>query len=60
MIQIWREELAQKREQIIALDNMKILNDRGIIGRRHEEGHKSNKLLLCNDVIGNFRKLELD
>lgn len=60
MIQLWREELACKRDKIIALDNMKILDDRGIIGRRHEEGHKGNKLLVCDSVIGNFRKLELD
>lgn len=60
MIQLWREELACKRDQILALDNMKIIDDRGIIGRRHEEGHKGNKLLVCDSVIGNFRKLELD
>lgn len=60
MIQLWREELACKREQVISLDTMKIIDDRGIIGRRHEEGHKSNKLLVCDSVIGNFRKLELD
>lgn len=60
MIQLWREELACKREQVLTLDNMKIIDDRGIIGRRHEEGHKGHKLLVCDSVIGNFRKLELD
>ncbi|XP_063697975.1 clavesin-2-like [Culicoides brevitarsis] len=60
MIQLWREELAMKRDEIMALDRMKIIDDRGIIGRRHDQGHKGNKKLFADSVIGNFRKLELD
>lgn len=57
MVELWKQELAKKRDRLLSYDRMKLLSDRGIITRR-------NKLTGCSledgSVIGSFRKLEVD
>lgn len=59
MIELWKIELAGKRDLLLALDKMKILNDRGII--RSDRNNNNNSGMLATDSIeGSFRKLEVD
>lgn len=53
MIDLWKKELASKRDRLLSYDNIKLLSDRGIIKRR-------NKLLTDSMSSGSFRKLEVD
>lgn len=57
---MWHKEMETTRDELLSFDKMKILDDRGIIGRRHEEGHRHNNEIQYQKVIGNFRKLEFD
>jgi CRAL/TRIO domain len=52
MIELWKRELAAKRDVVVALDKMKILNDRQIIGRHTKLDEDA--------VTGSFRKLNFD
>lgn len=62
MIESWKQELATKRNTLIALDNMRLLSDRGIISRngndRNNNGYGSS--LGMETMTGSFRKLEVD
>lgn len=60
MIELFKMELTASRSNLIALDNMKLLNDSGIIGRRNVD--KNNNAVSSNSdqVVGSFRKLEID
>lgn len=61
MGELWKAEMLQHKDELLALDKMKLINDRGIIGRRHEGNHKFNcSEIQYQKVIGNFRKLEID
>lgn len=59
MILNFKQELSAHREALIGLGNMKLLNDDGIIGRRNADKN-NNSLSNGNEVIGSFRKLEID
>ena len=56
MIKLWKIELASKRQVVIDLKKMKILNSQGIIGRHMKIRDKSPGNSLC----GSFKKLEFD
>lgn len=60
MIELFKMELTASRSNLIALDNMKLLNDSGIVGRRNVD--KNNNAVSSNSdqVVGSFRKLEID
>ncbi|KAG5674946.1 hypothetical protein PVAND_004890 [Polypedilum vanderplanki] len=60
MIQSWKMELATSRNAILALDKMKILNDQGIIGRRNADKNNNSVSDKSDQVIGSFRRLEID
>jgi hypothetical protein len=60
MIQNFKMELASSRSQLIALDKMKIINDSGIIGRRNVDKNNNAVSDKSDQVIGSFRKLEID
>lgn len=57
MIELWKQELAVKRNRLLSYDKMRLLSDRGIIRRK-------NKAVLENGIAdslpGSFRKLEVD
>lgn len=53
MIDLWKKELASKRDRLMSYDTIKLLSDRGIIRRK-------NKLLTDSMSSGSFRKLEVD
>lgn len=60
MIQNFKMELASSRNALIALDKMKILNDKGIIGRRNVDKNNNAVSDKTDQVIGSFRRLEID
>lgn len=59
MIMNFKQELSTHRETLMNLDKMKLLNESGIIGRRNADKN-NNSLSNGNEVIGSFRKLEID
>lgn len=59
MILNFKQELSTHRDALIGLDNMKLLNEAGIIGRRNADKN-NNSLSNGSEVIGSFRKLEID
>lgn len=60
MIELFKMELSASRNSILALDQMKILNDSGIIGRRNVDKNNNAVSGDSEQVIGSFRKLEID
>lgn len=60
MLQLFKAELATSRSTLIALDNMKILDDSGIVGRRNVDKNNNAVSGKSEQVIGSFRKLEID
>lgn len=60
MIELFKMELATSRSSILALDDMKIVNDSGIIGRRNADKNNNAVSSRSEQVIGSFRKLEID
>lgn len=61
MIESWKAEMLTHRQQLLALDQMEILNPGAIIGRRNA-GPKANVLTGGGEPVltGSFRKLEVD
>lgn len=59
MIASWKKELSAKRDKVLQLDQMEILNPNAIISRRNNKVNKPNHL---GDTVipGSFRKLEVD
>lgn len=57
MIDMWKRELASKRDIMMALDKMKILSDKGIIRR---DSNNNNNTSPGDSISGSFRKLEVD
>jgi hypothetical protein len=60
MIDMFRAELEAHRETLMAIDNMKILSDAGIIGRRNADKNNNSVSAKSEQVVGSFRKLEID
>ncbi|KAI5735627.1 hypothetical protein M8J77_020740 [Diaphorina citri] len=62
MIESWKAEMLSRRDQVLALDKMEILNPDAIIGRRNNGTNTNNVLNSVGDTIitGSFRKLEVD
>lgn len=60
MIQNFKMELSASRATLLALDKMKILNDSGIVGRRNADKNNNAVSEKSDQVIGSFRKLEID
>lgn len=59
MIELWKAEMAAKRDVILSLDEMELLSDRGIISSR-DKNNNSNSLTQMDSIAGSFRKLEVD
>lgn len=60
MIQNFKMELSASRNTLLALDNMKIISDSGIIGRRNADKNNNSLSSKTDQVVGSFRKLEID
>lgn len=63
MVEIWKRELAAKRDILLALDCMKLHSDRGIITSRNpgqDCNNNSTKIATSECLPGSFRKLEID
>lgn len=60
MIQSFKAELAASRPALLALDDMKIITDAGIIGRKNCDKNNNAVSAKSEQVIGSFRKLEFD
>lgn len=60
MIEWWKQELAAKRDTLLALDNMKILSDGSIISRNGPDRNNNERALGMETITGSFRKLEVD
>lgn len=54
MIELWKNELENKRERLLSYDEMRLLSDKGIITRRNNNGLK------LEEFQGSFRKLNVD
>ncbi|KAF5304627.1 hypothetical protein FQR65_LT07909 [Abscondita terminalis] len=52
MIDLWKQELAAKRDRLLSYDKINLLSDEGIIRRRTKIDE--------NNLSGSFRKLEFD
>lgn len=63
MIELWKQELAANRDKLLKLDQMEILDTRGIIssgGSKNEKRQNCDSVIGSNDLKGSFRKLEID
>lgn len=60
MLEQFKMELATSRNTLLALDQMRILNDSGIIGRRNADKNQNSVSANSDQVIGSFRKLDFD
>lgn len=60
MLEMFKMELAASRNATLALDHMKIHDDSGIIGRRNYDKNNNAVSEKSEQVIGSFRKLEID
>lgn len=60
MLELFKMELSASRSSILALDKMKLLNDSGIVGRRNVDKNNNAVSSDSEQVIGSFRKLEID
>lgn len=60
MLELFKMELATSRSSLLALDQMQIINDSGIIGRRNVDKNNNTVSGRSEQVIGSFRKLEID
>lgn len=66
MIDLWKQELAAKRDKLIELDKMQILSTRGILSSSKKSdnvcNNNKNGLVVDNGIslTGTFRKLEID
>lgn len=60
MIEWWKQELAAKRDTLLALDNMNILSDGSIISRNGTDRNNNERTLGMETITGSFRKLEVD
>lgn len=61
LTETWKEELAEKRERIMALDQMKLLDNTSILKRKDGNHNKNNRTSASSlSISGSFRKLEVD
>ncbi|KAJ8877928.1 hypothetical protein PR048_022387 [Dryococelus australis] len=57
MIDLWMKELESKRAQLLSLDSMQLLSDRGILNRKNQRYHYGSDMA---GLAGSFRNLEVD
>ncbi|XP_075162607.1 cellular retinaldehyde binding protein [Haematobia irritans] len=64
MVELWKQELLEKRDTIVRLDEMRLINDRGIQHRSSHNAEKSSQqptfVSQIESIEGSFRKLEFD
>jgi hypothetical protein len=60
MIANFKQELSTHRDLLMSLDKMKLINENGIIGRRNADKNNNSLSNGNEQVIGSFRKLEID
>lgn len=60
MLEQFKMELASSRNTMLALDKMEILNDYAIVGKRNANKNNNAVSAQTEQVIGSFRKLEID
>ncbi|XP_039286268.1 alpha-tocopherol transfer protein-like [Nilaparvata lugens] len=58
MIDMWKKEVASKREKLLSLDKMKLLNNKNI-SAHNQLNNAKNKSEIMN-LTGSFKKLEVD
>lgn len=59
MIELWKIELSSKRDRLLSLDKMELLDNKGIITSKNK--HNDNSLAVSvTSIAGSFRKLEVD
>uniref|UniRef100_A0A069DTA5 Putative phosphatidylinositol transfer protein sec14 n=1 Tax=Panstrongylus megistus TaxID=65343 RepID=A0A069DTA5_9HEMI len=59
MIETWKQQLAEKRERIMALDKMKLLDNKCIL-KKDGNNNKNKTSTSSLSITGSFRKLEVD
>lgn len=60
MIRLWKIELESKRQVVMDLKKMRILNTQGIIGRKHQKVTNTNTNTNYDALGGSFKQLEFD
>lgn len=64
MVELWKQELNEKREIIVKLDEITLLSDRGILRKSTYNAEKSSGqptfVSQIESIQGSFRKLEFD
>lgn len=57
MIELWKEELAEKRQRLLSFDTMNLISAAGIITSKNSPTNDDTGI---GSLPGSFRKLELD
>ncbi|XP_053953243.1 alpha-tocopherol transfer protein-like [Anastrepha ludens] len=64
MVELWKDELVAKREEILNLDKIALLSDRGILRKSSFNADKTNNgmkfVTQIESIEGSFRKLDFD
>jgi len=60
MLELWKAELSASRNTLLALEDMKLVSDDGIVGRRNADRNNNTVSAKSDQVSGSFRKLEID
>nr|CAD7429939.1 unnamed protein product [Timema monikensis] len=60
MTDLWMKELISKRGQLLALDDMKLLSNKGIMTRKNNNNNIYGGLNGIAGLPGSFRRLEVD
>jgi len=60
MIELWKKELLENRDALLALDNMRLLSDKSIITRKTKTEASHGLIAGYDQINGSFRKLEVD
>lgn len=65
MVELWKNELAAKRDTVLKLDQMNILSTRGIFSSKNNDQNgnltaPSGNVISETGIIGSFRKLDID
>lgn len=59
-LELWKKELLENRDALLALDNMRLLSDKSIITRKTKMEPSHGLIAGYDQINGSFRKLEVD
>lgn len=60
VLALWKKELLACREDLLALDKMRLLTDKNIITSKTKSDNINSLVAGFNQLNGSFKKLEVD